>query len=214
MIPLARRLIRVVGLIALSLGARDAVAQAPYRFTSDIDPKPDPAAALIVGLMTQGCVFNHADAAAVRTWAEEHRYLELTDSASLKALTGSATDIAGWALPTRFGRLVIVTHAATKECVVYAEKARTGDVRALFSKAIHAVRSPKVIVTTTEEPVQQTPQGAKHVERYKVVASGQRAGVIFIAATIDRPGGPYQAMLVQQPFVDDAPMMPAPKESQ
>src|SRR5271156_3260291 len=186
--------------------------------------RADEAAANFVKLFSDVCVakFGHLD--TIEDWAEDQKLLPITNPKALSVFAGKANrdgkmiSVAGggvpgsgkaWAVPDAAGRFVLATRLDPESCVLWAQKAESIDVEAAFAKLIELVSRPGVDVKLAEDKTVDIPSGQVHIRVYRVWSGSPMNSFAMVLASVNRSGGPFQAMLETQRLVTrDDPINP------
>jgi len=187
----------------------------------------DEAAANFTKLFSDVCIGKFGHLTTIWDWADEQNLPPITNPQALEVFAGKPNrdgkmvSVAGggvpgsgkaWAVPDPAGRFVLATRLDPESCVVWAQKADPGEVDAAFTKMVAQAVAPGVEVKLADDKTVSIPDGAVHIRVYRVWSGSALNSYALAAATVSRPGGPFQAMLETQRLVerDDAinPMVP------
>ena len=109
-------------------------------------------------------------------------------------------------------RFVLVTRLDPESCVAWAQKAEPADVEAAYSNMVESAATAGADVALADDRRAGIPNGQVHIRIYRVWSGSALTSVALVMATVNRSGGPFQAMLETQRLVqcDDLvnPMVP------
>jgi hypothetical protein len=155
----------------------------------------DPAAATLIRTFSSACLPNAGNPAGVRAWAKAHHLTEFHDAESLTVFEGIGGLGAAWAMPTPEGKFAIAVRGRTLDCAVFAETANIAEVEALFKRIVDAASGPNLKAVATTDTRTPSPLGEEHDLIYHLVAPGASQGPEYFVITLERPGGPFQAVV-------------------
>lgn len=186
--------------------------------------RAEEAAANFVKLFSDVCVAKFGHLTTVWDWADDQKLLPITNPKALAVFAGKPNrdgkmlSFAGggvpgsgkaWAVDDPAGRFVLATRLDPESCVVWAQKADPGDVDAAFAKMVAQAVAPGVEVKQADDRTVNVPDGAVHIRVYRVWSGSALNSYALAVATVNRPGGPFQAMLETQRLVErDDPINP------
>jgi hypothetical protein len=189
--------------------------------------RADEAAANFVKLFSDVCMakFGHLD--TIEDWAQDQNLPPITNPQALAVFAGKPNrdgkmvSFAGggvpgsgkaWAVHDPAGRFVVATRLDPESCVVWAQKADPGEVDAAYAKMVAQATVPGAEVKLAEDRSVDIPDGAVHIRVYHMWSGSALNSFALVLATVNRSGGPFQAMLETQRLVerDEAtnPMVP------
>jgi hypothetical protein len=185
----------------------------------------DAAAQYSITLFEQACLQNFGHLDRVENWAANRDLAPITNPLALQVFLGyrvsSAThehSVAGggvlnlgqaWAVPAPTGRFVLSTRYDPESCVVWAQTADAAQVEAGFKAIIDRERKVGVEVTLDQEHHVAVPSASVHIQVYRFWTGVSETAFALVLATVDRSGGPFQAMIqTQRVIAVDAPIDP------
>ena len=189
--------------------------------------RADEAATNFVKLFSDVCMakFGHLD--TIEDWAQDQNLPPITNPQALAVFAGKPNrdgkmvSFAGggvpgsgkaWAVHDPAGRFVVATRLDPESCVVWAQKADPGEVDAAYAKMVAQATVPGAEVKLAEDRSVDIPDGAVHIRVYHMWSGSALNSFALVLATVNRSGGPFQAMLETQRLVerDEAtnPMVP------
>jgi hypothetical protein len=189
--------------------------------------RADDAATNFVKLFGDVCMAKFGHLTTVWDWADEQNLPPITNPQALAIFAGRPNrdgkmiSFAGggvpgsgkaWAVQDPAGRFVLATRLDPESCVVWAQKADPAEVEAAYAKMVEQAVAPGVEVKLADDRTASIPDGAVHIRVYRVWSGSALNSYALAMATVNRSGGPFQAMLETQRLVeqDDAinPMVP------
>jgi hypothetical protein len=189
--------------------------------------RADDAAVSFARIFTDVCMDKFGEPDEIENWANSQNLLPITNPQALSVFAGKPNrdgkmvSVAGggvpgsgkaWAVPDAAGRFVLATRLDPESCVLWAQKAESGAVEEAFAKLIALASRPGVDVKLAEDKTVDIPDGQVHIRVYRVWSGSALNSLAMVMAAVNRPGGPYQAMLETQRLVgrDDVinPMVP------
>ena len=181
----------------------------------------DAAAQFTVALFDQACVQNFGHLDRVGDWALNRDLSPIDNPVALQVYMGYRVSarthehsVAGggvlnlgqaWAVPAPSGRFVLSTRFDPESCIVWAQTADQAEVEAGFKAMIDRAKKPGVTVTLDQDKSIEVPSANVHVQVYRFWTKP----VALALATVNRSGGPFQAMIqTQRVIAADDPIDP------
>jgi hypothetical protein len=189
--------------------------------------RADQAAARFNQLFADVCLagFGHLD--KIDDWAASQNLPRITNPQALAVFAGrpnrdgKIVSFAGggvpgsgkaWAVHDPAGRFVVATRLDPESCIAWAQQADPAEVEAGFASMVAAASPPGSDVKLIEDKSAHIPNGQVHIRVYRIWAGSPMNSVALVMASVNRSGGPFQAMLETQRVFDrnDAinPMVP------
>jgi hypothetical protein len=104
---------------------------------------------------------------------------------------------------------VLATRMDPESCVLWAQTAEATAVEAAFVKLIQLASRPGADVKLVEDKTVDIPSGQVHIRVYRVWSGSPMNSFAMVLASVNRSGGPFQAMLeTQRLFNRDDPINP------
>jgi hypothetical protein len=185
----------------------------------------DAAAQYSLALFDQACMQNFGHLDRVENWALSRDLTPIVNPLALQVFLGfrvsGAThehSVAGggrlnlgqaWAVPAPAGRFVLSTRYDPESCIVWAQSADATQVEAGFKAIVDRARKPGITVTLDQDNTIDVPSARVHVQVYRFWTGVAETAFALTLATVDRSGGPFQAMIQTQRLIGaDAPIDP------
>jgi hypothetical protein len=179
--------------------------------------RADEAAAHFVKLFSDVCIakFGHLD--MVEDWAQDESLPPISNPQALAVFAGKPNrdgkmvSVAGggvpgsgraWAVHDPAGRFVVATRLDPESCIAWAQKADPGEVDAAYDKIVAKAAVPGAEVKLVDDRSVDIPDGAVRIRVYRVWSGSALDSYALVVATVNRPGGPFQAMLETQRLVE------------
>jgi hypothetical protein len=144
---------------------------------------------------SSACLPNAGNPAGVRAWAKANRLTELHDAESLTMFEGVGGLGDAWVVPTRDGTLWLAVRGRTLDCAVFAQAADPAEVEASVKRLVDAASGPDLKAVVTADVRTPTAFGEEHDLIYHMVAPGASQGPEYLVITLERAGGPFQAVV-------------------
>jgi hypothetical protein len=173
----------------------------------------DAAAQFAVAVFDQACVQNFGHLDRVGDWALNRDLAPIDNPLALQVFLGYRVSahthehsVAGggvlnlgqaWAVPAPSGRFVLSTRFDPESCIVWAQTADQADVEAGFKAMIDRASKPGVAVTLDQDKSIEVPSASVHVQVYRFWTKPETSFALALA-TVNRSGGPFQAMIQTQ----------------
>jgi len=173
----------------------------------------DVAAQFTVALFDQACVQNFGHLDRVGDWALNRDLAPIVNPLALQVYMGFRVSahthehsVAGggvlnlgqaWAVPGPSGHFVLSTRFDPESCIVWAQAADQTEVEAGFKALIGRASKPGVIVTLDQDKSIEVPNAKVHVQVYRFWIKPETSFALVLA-TVNRSGGPFQAMIQTQ----------------
>ncbi len=189
--------------------------------------RADDAADSFAKLFSNVCVAKFGLLTRIDDWARSEQLPRITNPQALAVfagrpnMDGKMLSFAGggvpgsgkaWAVGDPAGHFVVATRLDPESCVVWAQKADPAAVEAAFAKMVEAETKPGMDVKLVEDRNAEVPNASVHIRVYRLWSGSALSSLALAMATVNRSGGPFQAMLETQRVVDpdDAinPMVP------
>jgi hypothetical protein len=155
----------------------------------------DPAANFVVKLFMDVCIPNIGQPANVRTWAEQHHLLVMTNPAALEVFLGKGDKGAAWEVPAKLGNFALSIRGTTEACAVWARGADPEAVQSLFKAIIEGVKRPGIDVNTEQDTRVPSQFGSAHALVYSITGPSRPNGFLFTLLTAERAGAGFQVSL-------------------
>jgi hypothetical protein len=185
----------------------------------------DPAAQYSLALFDQACLQNFGHLDRVHDWAQSRNLAPIVNPLALEIYLGSRPAsvtnehaIAGggvvnlgraWAIPEPSGRFVLSTRYDPESCIAWAQVADPAQVEAGFERLVERSSRPGVRVTVEQDKRVEVPSASVHLQVVRFWAGGPETSFALALATVNRPGGPFQAMIqIQRVIAVDDPINP------
>jgi hypothetical protein len=184
----------------------------------------DAAAQFTAALFDQVCLQNFGHLDRVGDWALNRDLAPITNPLALQVFMGFRVSahthehsVAGggvlnlgqaWAVPAPSGRFVLSTRFDPESCIVWAQTADQAEVEASFKAMIDRASKPGFTVTLDQDKSMEVPSANVHVQVYRFWSKPETSFALALA-TVNRSGGPFQAMIeTQRAIAADDPIDP------
>jgi hypothetical protein len=162
------------------------------------------------------CLAKSANLDDIEDWAEDQNLAPITNPQALAVFAGrpnvdgTMRSFAGggvpgsgkaWAVKDPAGHFVLATRLDPESCVVWAQKAEPAEVEAAYAKIVETAATAGAEVDLAEDRKAEIPNGQVHIRVHRVWSGSALNSVALVMATVNRSGGPFQAMLETQRLV-------------
>jgi hypothetical protein len=184
----------------------------------------DAAAQYAVALFDQVCMQNFGHLDRVQNWAFSRDLAPIVNPLALQVFLGFRVNVmhehsvAGggvlnlgqaWAVPAPSGRFVLSTRYDPESCIIWAQTADAAQVETSFKAIVDRARKPGIDVSRDQDKTIEVPSAHVHVQVYRFWTGVSETSFALALATVDRSGGPFQAMIQTQRVINaDDPIDP------
>jgi hypothetical protein len=181
-----------------------------------VQAQADEAAVNFAKLFKDVCIAKSSNLDEIEDWAEDQHLAPITNPQALAVFAGrpnvdgTMRSFAGggvpgsgkaWAVKDSAGHFVLATRLDPESCVVWAQKAEPADVETAYSKMVESAAMAGAEVNLAEDKKVEVPNGQVHIRVHRLWSGSALSSVALVMATVNRSGGPFQAMLETQRLV-------------
>lgn len=179
--------------------------------------RADDAAARFAELFTNVCLDKLGNLDKIDEWASEQNLPPISNPQALAVFAGRANmdgtmrSFAGggvpgsgkaWAVHDPAGRFVVATRLDPESCIAWAQHADPADVEAAYVKMVETASTSGSDVKLVEDNKVDIPNGQVHIRVHRIWSGSAMNSFALVMATVNRSGGPFQAMLETQRVYD------------